>query len=65
MKLPPAAQVSIIEAKTAFRLTVVASNLSANLVAPLMYALQVVEQAGDNSRNCHLYDVPIRLSQMT
>ena len=45
LKLPPAAQVSRIEARIAFRLTMVASNLPANLVAPLMYALRVVGQA--------------------
>ena len=45
LKLPPAAQVSILEARIAFRLTIAHSNLSADLVAPLMYALRVVQQA--------------------
>ena len=41
LKLLPAA----LEARIAFRLTMAHSNLSADLVAPLMYALQVVQQA--------------------
>lgn len=45
LKLPPAAHVSKLEATIAFRLTMAHSNLSADLVAPLMYALQVVQQA--------------------
>ena len=45
LKLPPAAQVSKLEVRIAFRLTMVHSNLSADLVAPLMYALRVVQQA--------------------
>ena len=45
LKLPPAAQVSKLEARIAFRLTMAHSNLSADLVAPLMYALRVFQQA--------------------
>ena len=46
LKLPPAAQVSKLEARVAFRLTMAHSNLSAGLVPPLMYAqLRVVQQA--------------------
>ena len=45
MKLPPAARVSILEARIAFRQTMVHSNLTDNLVAPLMYALRIVEQS--------------------
>ena len=45
MKLPPPAQVSILEARIAFRLTMAHSNLSADLTPPLMYALRVVQQA--------------------
>ena len=44
LKLPPAAQVSILEARISFRLTMAHSNLSADLVPPLMYALRVVQQ---------------------
>jgi hypothetical protein len=45
LKLPPAAQVSKLEARIAFGLTMAHSTLSADLVAPLMYALRVVQQA--------------------
>ena len=45
MKLPPTARVSILEARIAFRQTMVHSNLTDNLVAPLMYALRIVEQS--------------------
>ena len=42
-KLPPAAQVTRIDASIASRLTIGASNLSADRVAPLMYRIQVAE----------------------
>jgi hypothetical protein len=45
MKLPPTARVSILEARIAFKQTMVHSNLTDNLVAPLMYALRIVEQS--------------------
>ena len=44
LKLPPSAQVSKLEARMAFRQTMVNSNLTETLVAPLMYALRTVEQ---------------------
>ena len=48
MKLPPTARVSILEARIAFKQTMVHSNLTDNLVAPLMYALRIKNrQLGD------------------
>ena len=45
LKLPPSAQVSNLEARIAFRQTRIHSNLADTLVAPLMYALPIVEQS--------------------
>ena len=45
LKLPPSAQVSKLEAKIAIRQTMIHSNLADTLVAPLMYALRIVEQS--------------------
>ena len=45
LKLPPSAQVSKLEARIAFRQTMIHSNLADTLVAPLMYALRIVEQS--------------------
>ena len=44
LNLPPSAQVSELEARIAFRQAMKHSNLADALVAPLMYALRIVEQ---------------------
>ena len=45
LKLPPSAQVSKLEARIAFRQTMVNPNLAATLLAPRKYALRIVEHS--------------------
>ena len=45
LKVPPSAQVSKLEAGAAFRQTMIHPNVADTLVAPLMYALRIVEQS--------------------